>query len=163
MDKLALPSYALDSISFVRIGSVRMREGGNPGDERAGIDRLQHRALRADLDAVADAMWPVTPLCPAIITSSSMTVLPAIPTCAASSTRRPIATPCAMCTRLSIFVPARIRVSPIAGRSIVEFAPISTSSSIDDVGVLRDLEMRAVLLPGEAEAVAADHGAVRAG
>ena len=39
-------------------------------------------------------------------------------------------TPCAICTRLSIFVPAPIRVSPTAGRSIVEFAPISTSSSM---------------------------------
>ena len=57
-------------------------------------------------------------------------------------------------------VPAPIRVSPTAGRSIVVFAPISTSSSIDDVGVLRDLEMRAVRLADEAEPVAADHRAV---
>ena len=39
-------------------------------------------------------------------------------------------TPCAICTRLSIFAPAPIRVSPTAGRSMVVFAPISTSSSI---------------------------------
>ena len=39
-------------------------------------------------------------------------------------------TPWAICTRLSIFVPAPIRVSPTAGRSIVVLAPISTSSSI---------------------------------
>ena len=83
-----------------------------------------------------------------------------MPTCAASSTRWPTLTPCAMCTRLSILVPARIRVSPTAGRSIVELAPISTSSSMTTSAVLRDLQMRAVGLLREPEAVAADHGAV---
>ena len=39
-------------------------------------------------------------------------------------------TPCATCTRLSIFVPAPMRVSPTAGRSTAACAPISTSSSI---------------------------------
>ena len=63
--------------------------------------------------------WPVTPDCPAMTTSSSSTELPAMPLCAASSAFRPIFTPCATCTRLSIFVPAAMRVSPTAGRSIV--------------------------------------------
>ena len=36
---------------------------------------------------------------------------------------------CAICTRLSIFVPAPITVSSMLPRSIVVFAPISTSSS----------------------------------
>ena len=104
--------------------------------------------------------WPATPTWPASTTSSSIIVLPAMPTCAASSTRRPIATPCAICTRLSIFVPARIRVSPTAGRSIVVFAPISTSSSMTTSAMLRNLQVRAVRLADEAEAVAADDGAV---
>ena len=39
-------------------------------------------------------------------------------------------TPCPTCTRLSIFVPALMRVSPTAGRSTVVFAPSSTSFSI---------------------------------
>ena len=63
-------------------------------------------------------------------TSASIVVLPAMPTCAASRTFRPSRTPCPTCTRLSIFVPAWIRVSPIAGRSIATCAPISTSSSM---------------------------------
>ena len=37
---------------------------------------------------------------------------------------------CAICTRLSIFVPAPITVSSMLPRSIVVFAPISTSSSM---------------------------------
>ena len=62
----------------------------------------------------------------------------------AASSCRP-RTPCAICTRLSILVPGLIRVSPTAGRSIVVFAPISTSSSITTVGDLRDLLVRAVV------------------
>ena len=69
-------------------------------------------------------------------------------------------TPWAICTRLSIFVPAPMRVSPTAGRSIVEFAPISTSSSIDHAADLRDLLVGAVAALREPEAVAADHDAV---
>ena len=57
-------------------------------------------------------------------------------------------------------VPAPIRVSPTAGRSIVVFAPISTSSSIDHAADLRDLVVRAVGRPREPEPVAADDGAV---
>src|ERR1019366_7140778 len=61
--------------------------------------------------AVATAPWPMrrcpaTPTCPASTTSSSITVLPAMPTGAASSARAPTLTPCAICTRLSIFAPA---------------------------------------------------------
>ena len=57
-------------------------------------------------------------------------------------------------------VPAPIRVSPTAGRSIVVFAPISTSSSIDHAADLRNLVVRAVGPLREAEAVAADDRAV---
>ena len=75
-------------------------------------------------------MWPATPTWPASVTLSSTFVLPAMPTWPASSTFFPIVTPCAICTRLSILLPAPTRVSPTAGRSIAELAPISTSSSI---------------------------------
>ncbi len=64
------------------------------------------------------------------MTLSPMTVLPAMPTCDASSVLSPTVTPWAICTRLSILAPARMRVSPTAGRSMVVLAPISTSSSI---------------------------------
>ena len=104
--------------------------------------------------------WPATPTWPASITSSSIVVLPAMPTCAASSTSRPSVTPCAICTRLSIFVPAPIRVSPTAGRSIVVLRADLDVVFDHHVGELRNLQMRAVRLPREAEAVAADDGAV---
>ena len=83
-----------------------------------------------------------------------------MPTCAASSTRRPTETPCAMCTRLSILVPARIRVSPIAGTIDRRVGANLHVVLDDDVGVLRDLQMRSVGLLDEAEAIAADHRAV---
>ena len=105
-------------------------------------------------------MWPATPTCPASVTLSSIVTLPATPTCAASRTFLPMLTPCATWTRLSILVPAPIRVSPTAGRSMVVLAPISTSSSMTTRADLRDLVVGAVGAAGEAEAVAADHGAV---
>ena len=49
---------------------------------------------------------------------------------AAITTLRPMVQLCAMCTRLSIFVPWPMRVSPSAPLSIVTLAPIQTSSSI---------------------------------
>ena len=51
----------------------------------------------------------------------------------ASSTLRPTVTPWPICTRLSILVPALMRVSPTAGRSTVVLAPSSTSSSMTTV------------------------------
>src|SRR5580698_7595094 len=69
------------------------------------------------------------PTCPPKIASSSTTLDPEIPVCAAMITFFPIRQLCPICTRLSIFVPRPIRVSPSAPRSIVVFAPISTSSS----------------------------------
>src|ERR1700737_3103881 len=50
--------------------------------------------------------WPATPTWPPSITPSPIVVLPAIPTWAASSAFLPTLTPCATCTRLSIFAPA---------------------------------------------------------
>ena len=75
-------------------------------------------------------MCPATPTCPASTTWSPIVELPAMPTCATSSACSPTVTPCAICTRLSILVPRPMRVSPTAGRSMVVFAPISTSSSM---------------------------------
>ena len=51
---------------------------------------------------------------------------------------------CAICTRLSIFVPAPITVSSMLPRSIVVFAPISTSDSDDAAADVRDLGVLAV-------------------
>src|SRR5271170_465164 len=70
------------------------------------------------------------PTCPPSTTSFSITMLPESPVCAAITTFCPSRQLCPMCTRLSIFVPRPIRVSSSAPRSIVVFAPISTSSSI---------------------------------
>src|ERR1700722_18280885 len=69
------------------------------------------------------------PTCPPRIAPSSTTLDPEIPVCAAIITFFPIKQLCPMCTRLSIFVPHPMRVSPCAPRSIVVLAPISTSSS----------------------------------
>ena len=105
-------------------------------------------------------MWPATPTWP-----PSMTLSPMRRAAGDADLRRqqhvlPTPTPCAICTRLSILVPAPIRVSPTAGRSMVVLAPISTSSSITTDADLRNLVVRAVGPAGEAEAVAADHRAV---
>ena len=54
--------------------------------------------------------------------------LPEMPTCEMIREPSPISTLCAICTRLSIFVPLPMTVEPSAPRSIVTFAPISTSS-----------------------------------
>ena len=59
-----------------------------------------------------------------------MSQLPAMPTCAAIRQSLPIRTLCPTCTRLSSLVRSPIRVSSSAPRSIVQFAPISTSAPI---------------------------------
>src|SRR5260370_13030403 len=69
------------------------------------------------------------PTWPPRIAPSSTTLDPEIPVCAAITTCSPMTQLCPMWTRLSIFVPRPIRVSPRAPRSMVVFAPISTSSS----------------------------------
>ena len=51
-----------------------------------------------------------------------------MPVCEAIRQWRPTETLCAICTRLSIFVPSPMTVSRVEPRSIVVFAPISTSS-----------------------------------
>ena len=56
-------------------------------------------------------------------------------------------------------VPRPIRVSPSVPRSTVEFAPISTSSSIHTRPTLWILLEAAALLADVAEAIAADHDA----
>ena len=73
---------------------------------------------------------PTTPTWPANTTSLPNTVLPEIPTCPTIKQFSPVRTLCAKCTKLSNLVPLPIRVSPNAARSIVQLAPISTSSSI---------------------------------
>ena len=74
-------------------------------------------------------MWPRVPTCPPTLTWSPMTVEPAKPVNDASAQCLPIRQLCPICTRLSIFVPAPIRVLPVCARSTHVFAPISTSSS----------------------------------
>ena len=104
--------------------------------------------------------WPATPTCPASTTSSSTTVLPAMPTCAASSTRWPIAD---AVRDLDEVVDLRAGANArFADRRAIDRRVGADLHVVfdDDVGVLRNLEMRAVGLLGEAEAVAADDGAV---
>ena len=55
---------------------------------------------------------------------------PDIPVWAATKQLSPISTLWATCIRLSSLAPFRIIVEPKVARSIVEFAPISTKSSI---------------------------------
>ncbi len=62
----------------------------------------------------------------------------------------------AICIWLSSLTPSSIIVSPIAPRSIVVLAPISTSSPIDDRADLRNLDP-APVERRKAETVAADH------
>ena len=73
--------------------------------------------------------WPISPACPPIDTPGPVRVEPAMPTWAAKIDRGPIFTLWAMCTKLSSLDPAPITVRPIEPRSIVQLAPISTSSS----------------------------------
>ena len=67
---------------------------------------------------------------PPIIQRLPTFVLPATPDIAAMIVCAPMRTLCAICTRLSSFTPSSMTVSSIAPRSIVVFAPISTSSPI---------------------------------
>ena len=76
---------------------------------------------------------PASPDCPPIITRFPIRALPAIPTWAAITVSRPISTLCPTWIRLSSLVPGPTRVTPSAARSIVVFAPISTSSPISTV------------------------------
>jgi hypothetical protein len=54
-------------------------------------------------------------------------VLPEIPTCATMMQWRPTITLCPICTRLSILLPSPMRVLSVVARSMVVFAPTSTS------------------------------------
>src|SRR3984957_4094313 len=71
---------------------------------------------------------PANRACPPPMTKSPSLALPEIPTCPARMQPRPSTTLCPICTRLSIIVPGPITVSCPEPRSIVVFAPISTSS-----------------------------------
>src|SRR5271156_2843574 len=73
-------------------------------------------------------VWAARPTCPPIITKSPTSELPDMPTCPAIKQCRPMRTLCAICTRLSILVPSPMTVSRVEPRSIVQLAPISTSS-----------------------------------
>ena len=126
-----------------------------------GVDRVREcRSAPWRSTPLPIVRCPATPTCPASVTPSSIVVLPAMPTCAASSTFRPIVTPCAIWTRLSILVPAPIRVSPTAGRSIAVLRADLDVVFDDDAADLRNLVVGAVRPPREAEAVAADDRAV---
>ena len=84
--------------------------------------------------APISAHWPIRrcpamAACPPTRTKSSSTVEPEIPTCATMTQHRPRITLWPIWTRLSRRQPAPITVSCDDHRSIVEFAPTSTSSS----------------------------------
>src|SRR6266571_6040519 len=73
---------------------------------------------------------PATPTCPASITFFPTSVDPASPACAHNKLSSPTFDPCPTCTKLSIFAPREMRVSPTLARSMHALAWISTSSSI---------------------------------
>jgi hypothetical protein len=74
--------------------------------------------------------WPAIPAWPPTVTPRPSRLLPEIPTCAAMMLPAPIRTLWPIWTRLSIFVWSPISVVPMEPRSIVTFAPISTSAPI---------------------------------
>ena len=85
-----------------------------------------------------------------------MTVLPETPVQAAIAVCAPMRTLCAIWIRLSSFTPSSSTVSPMAPRSMVVLAPISTSAPTRTAADLRHLQPRAAHR-GKAEAVTPDH------
>ena len=144
--------YTADDFNHSRLAIAGYPETNPPASTEFGIPvcALAIDALRRSV------RWPATPTCPARTTSSSTRCCRRCRPARQTARDAPITTPCPICTRLSIFVPAQIRVSPTAGRSIVVFAPISTSSSMTTSALLRDLQVRPVGLGDEAEAFAAN-------
>ena len=104
--------------------------------------------------------WPATPTCPPNITLSPITVLPAMPTCAAS---RALLADGHAVGDLHQVVDLRARLDPrLAHRRPIDRrvgADLDVVFDHDDRR-LRDLLVRAVGVVREAEAVAANHGAV---
>src|SRR6185437_9940162 len=86
-----------------------------------------------------------TPTCPPITTLFSIVMLPENPACAAIITPSPNWQLWPICTRLSIFVPRPIRVVSSAPRSMVVFAPISTSSPISSFPICGNFSCRPLL------------------
>ena len=104
--------------------------------------------------------WPATPTWPASVTPSSIIVLPAMPTCAASSTFRPRRDAVGDLDEvvdLGAGADARLADGrPIDRRVRADLHVVFD----DDAADLRDLLVGAVAAMREAEAVAADDGAV---
>src|ERR1051326_8790804 len=71
-----------------------------------------------------------TPTCPHKVTLSSITQAPDTPTCEANKHIFPTTVSWPTCTWLSILVPRPITVFPETPLSMVQQAPISTSSSM---------------------------------
>ena len=103
-------------------------------------------------------MCPVTPTCPARMTSFPMRVLPATPTPAMMQAASPIRTLWPTCTRLSILVPRPITVSSRLPRSTQEWEPTCDVVPEDAAADVADRPVPAGA-GGEPEAVAADHRA----
>ena len=83
-----------------------------------------------------------------------------MPTWAASSVYSPICTPWAICTRLSIFVPAPDPRLPHCRPIDRRIRPDLHVVFDDDVALLRDLVMNALVVGDEAEPVTANHRSV---
>ncbi len=95
------------------------------------------------------------PTCPPKATFLPIMADPEMPVCAAITVFSPMRTLCATCTRLSSFEPAWISVRSSEPRSIVVFAPISTSSPMFHFSHLREFPAFA-LFGYVAEAVGTD-------
>jgi hypothetical protein len=89
-----------------------------------------HTRLRTNAGAGTDGDVLDDPDLPAEDRTVADGDAPESPVCAAMITPRPMRQLCATCTWSSSFEPAPIIVSPRTARSIVDNAPISTSSSI---------------------------------
>ena len=128
-----------------RLQPVAVGNGGIAGDALPGIDRVRNAGLRRRDHALADPQMSGD----ADLAGQHDVVLdrrccrrcrPA----RRSSTRSPTVTPCAICTRLSILVPRAD--ARLADRRTID-GGIGADLDVvfdDHVGVLRDLEVRAV-------------------
>ena len=107
----------------------------------------RHAGLRRDDDVVADLDVVADPDLPAESCCARPFELPAIPTWATRMAFSPTSTLCATMTRLSIFVPRRMIVSPSAARSIGRFGADLDVVLDDDRAHLGDLDVGAVRVP----------------
>ena len=143
-----------------RFPPVGVRERGRTGDERAGLHRLQHRALRADDDLVADRDVPGHATLPRhhhVVADRRAAGDADLRREQHAAADRHAVRDVHQVVDLRAGADARLADRRAIDRRVRADLDVVFDH---DVAVLRDLEVRAVLLPREAEAVAADDDAV---